>query len=319
MNIIFAGTPEFALPSLQALLASEHKILAVYTQPDRPKGRGLRILMSPIKQLALEKNIPVCQPLTLRDSKEQERLAAWQPDLMIVIAYGLILPPAVLTIPRWGCINVHASLLPRWRGAAPIQRAILAGDRETGISIMQMDEGLDTGGILQLASCKIEKTDTSQTLQVRLAKLGAETLLKSLKSLQQGNYQLQIQNESESIYAKKIDKVEAEINWRESAEIIDRMVRAFNPKPIAYTFLDRLLVRVWSAEDLQLQDNKSEQNKPGVIINATPQGIDVMTGKGLLRLLQLQLPGGRCLSAAELLHSKSHLFRIGAVLGRNHE
>ncbi|MES2141302.1 MAG: methionyl-tRNA formyltransferase [Pseudomonadota bacterium] len=315
MNIIFAGTPEFALPSLQALLASEHKVIAVYTQPDRPKGRGRRVVMSPVKQLALEKNIPVCQPLTLRDVKVQEKLAQWQPDLMIVVAYGLILPPAVLAIPRWGCINVHASLLPRWRGAAPIQRAILAGDKETGISIMQMDEGLDTGGILELASCEVEKTDTSQTLQARLAKLGAQTLLTSLNTLQKGNYQLQVQNEHEATYAKKVDKVEAEIDWKKNAEVIERMVRAFNPKLIAYTFLDQLLLRIWAISIL----DQTSTSTPGIILNVSPQGIDVMTGAGVVRLLQLQLPGGKCLPVADLLHSKSHLFRVGTILGREHE
>ena len=315
MNIIFAGTPEFALPSLQVLLASEHKVVAVYTQPDRPKGRGRRVVMSPIKQFALEENIPVCQPLTLRDVKAQEKLAQWQPDLMIVVAYGLILPPAVLAIPRWGCINVHASLLPRWRGAAPIQRAILAGDKETGISIMQMDKGLDTGGILEFASCKIEKTDTSQILQNRLAKLGAQTLLTSLNILQKGNYQLQVQNEHEATYAKKVDKVEAEIDWKKNAEVIERMVRAFNPKLIAYTFLDQILLRVWSISIL----DQNSTSTPGIILNVSPPGIDVMTGAGVVRLLQLQLPGGKCLPVADLLHSKSHLFRVGTILGREHE
>ncbi len=315
MNIVFAGTPEFALPSLQALLASKHNVLAVYTQPDRPKGRGRRVLMSPIKQFALEKNIPVCQPLSLRDVNEQKKLASLGPDLMIVVAYGLILPRPVLAIPRWGCINVHASLLPRWRGAAPIQRAILAGDKETGISIMQMDEGLDTGGVIQLASCEVKNTDTSQTLQDRLAKLGAQTLLTSLDRLQQGGYTLKVQNDNESTYAKKIEKIEAKIDWNKSAGIIDRTIRAFNPKPIAYTFLDRLLLRVWSASIL----DQVSTNTPGMILNASSQGIDVMTGAGVLRLSQLQLPGGRCLSAADLLHSKSHLFRVGTILGRDHE
>ena len=311
MNIIFAGTPEFALPSLQRLLVSEHQVLAVYTQPDRPKGRGRRLLMSPIKQFALEKNIPVCQPVSLRDANEQEKLKEWQADIMVVVAYGLILPPSVLAIPPLGCINIHASLLPRWRGAAPIQRAILAGDTETGISIMQMDEGLDTGQVLQEVACEIEKTDTSQTLQDRLARLGAEALLTSLRVIQQGNYQLQTQDDNESIYAKKIDKAEAEIDWRQSAEVIDRMIRAFNPKPVAYTFVDKLLLRVWSATVLDQTSNHS----PGIIVKVTPEGIDVMTACGLLRLLQLQLPGGRCLPVSELLHSKSHLFRVDTLLG----
>lgn len=313
MNIIFAGTPEFALPSLQALLASEHQVVAVYTQPDRPKGRGRHLLMSPIKQLALEKNIPVCQPITLRNVDEQKKLAAWKADLMVVVAYGLILPPAVLAIPPHGCINVHASLLPRWRGAAPIQRAILAGDEETGISIMQMDEGLDTGQVLQEVSCKIEQTDTSQTLQDRLAKLGAQALVTSLNNVEQGNQPLKPQDKHGNTYAKKIDKAEAKIDWSQNADVIARMIRAFNPKPVAYTFLGTLLLRVWSAKVL----DQSSNNPPGTILQVGEQGIDVMTGKGSLRLLQLQLPGGRCLPASALLHSKSHLFNVGTLLGQH--
>jgi methionyl-tRNA formyltransferase len=315
LNIIFAGTPEFALPSLQALLASKHRVLAVYTQVDRPKGRGRRLLMSPVKQLALEKGIPVYQPLTLRDVNEQEKLVRWQSELIVVVAYGLILPRSILVTPAFGCINVHASLLPRWRGAAPIQRAILAGDSETGISIMQMDEGLDTGQIFQQIACKIEKTDTSQTLQDRLSKLGAKALLTSLDTLQQGKYQLQIQNDKDSTYAKKIDKAEAEINWQQSAEAIDRMIRAFNPKPIAYTWRDQLILRIWSA---QVVEQTTVNAVPGVILETKPKGIDVTTGTGIVRLLQLQLPGGRCLPVAELLHAKSHLFSPGTCLGRGH-
>lgn len=314
MNIIFAGTPDFALPSLQTLLGSEHQVLAVYTQPDRPKGRGRHLLMSLIKRFALEKNLPVCQPITLRNIDEQKKLAAWKADLMVVVAYGLILPSAVLEIFPSGCINVHASLLPRWRGAAPIQRAILAGDKETGISIMQMDEGLDTGQVLQAVSCKIEVTDTTQTLQDRLAKLGAQTLVTSLNNIQQGHYQLTPQNNYGSTYAKKIDKAEAAIDWSQSANVIDRIIRAFNPKPVAYTFLGPLLLRVWSAKILAQTFNSS----PGTILQVGKQGIDVMTGSGSLRLLQLQLAGGRCLPASALLHSKSHLFDVGKCLGLKH-
>lgn len=314
MNILFAGTPEFALPSLKALLAfSEHRVLAVYTQPDRPKGRGRRLLKSPIKQLAIENNIPICQPKTLRDCDEQEKLATWQADLMVVVAYGLILPQAVLTIPSLGCINVHASLLPRWRGAAPIQRAILAGDETTGISIMQMDAGLDTGPILQQVACPIEKTDTAQSLQERLAKLGAHALLTSLAEIQQGSHRSQPQSACGISYAKKIDKIEAEIDWQLNVEFIARRIRAFNPKPIAYTFLDQLLVRIWSANVLEKEADSPI--KAGTILQVRPQGIDVMTGEGILRLLQIQLAGGRCLPIADILHSKSHLFRVGEVLG----
>lgn len=312
MNIIFAGTPEFALPSLQALLKSRHRVVAVYTQPDRPKGRGQRLLMSPIKQLALEKKLPICQPITFRDVNAQEKLAAWKAELMVVVAYGIILPPAILSIPPLGCINVHASLLPRWRGAAPIQRAILAGDKETGISIMQMDAGLDTGQILQKVSCNIKHTDNSQSLENFLAHLGAQVLQTSLDQIEQGTCELKPQDNHTSTYAKKIDKTEAKIDWSQSADVIERMIRAFNPKPVAYTFNDALLMRIWSAKIL---DKTTNNHPPGTILNVGEQGIDVMTGKGSLRILQLQLPGGRCLFASEVLHSKTHLFKVGKLLG----
>jgi methionyl-tRNA formyltransferase len=313
LKIVFAGTPEFALPSLEALVAKKYNVAVVYTQLDRPKGRGRRLLMSPIKKFALKHNIAVCQPFSLRDADEQKKLAAWQPDLMIVVAYGLILPRAVLTIPKLGCINVHASLLPRWRGAAPIQRAILAGDTESGITIMQMDAGLDTGPIVLQVACKIEKRDTCQTLQERLAQLGASALLTSLDNILQGNYSLQAQNDNDSSYAKKIDKAEAKIDWNQNAKTIERMIRAFNPKPIAYTFLGQLLVRVWSAVMVG-EHSITNHYPPGVIVQVKSQGIDVMTGDGLLRLLQIQLPGRRCMPVSELLHAKSHLFRVGETL-----
>lgn len=310
MNLIFAGTPEFALPSLQALLTSAHKILAVYTQPDRPAGRGRRVLMSPIKRLALESKLPVCQPITLRDAKEQKKLAVWQADLMVVVAYGLILPPAVLAIPRFGCINVHASLLPRWRGAAPIQRAILAGDSETGVTIMQMDEGLDTGEILKKLPTTIEPNDTHQTLQTRLAKLGAQALLESLNTIESGAYLSEPQNEKESCYAKKINKKEVEIDWEKSAVYLDRMIRAFYPKPVARVVLGKSILRICKAEVL----DQTTSEKPGLILKADREGIDVATAEGVLRLLEVQWPGGRCLPISSFIHGKSELFHVGAIL-----
>lgn len=312
MKLIFAGTPEFALPSLQALLSSNHEICAIYTQPDRPAGRGRKLLMSPIKKLALENKLPVYQPTSLRDAKEQKKLAAFHADLMVVVAYGLILPPAILTAPRFGCINVHASLLPRWRGAAPIQRAILAGDQETGVTIMQMDEGLDTGEMIKKFSCIIEPNDTTQTLQHRLADLGARALVESLTVIESGTYQSEPQNEKDSTYAKKIKKLEAEVDWEKPAIYLDRLVRAFHPKPIARVVLGKSILRICKAEVL----DESTTEKPGLILKADREGIDVATGKGVLRLLEVQWPGGRCLPISSFIHGKSELFHVGAILDR---
>ncbi|OIZ94347.1 methionyl-tRNA formyltransferase [Candidatus Rickettsiella isopodorum] len=312
MKLIFAGTPEFALPSLQALLSSSHKICAVYTQPDRPAGRGRKLLMSPVKKLALENKLSVYQPISLRNAKEQKKLATFHADLMVVVAYGLILPPAILTIPRFGCINVHASLLPRWRGAAPIQRAILEGDRETGVTIMQMDEGLDTGEMIKKFSCTIEPNDTNKTLQDRLADLGARALLESLNDIESGSYRSELQNEKDSTYAKKINKLEAEVDWEKPAVYLDRMVRAFHPKPIARVVLGKSILRICKAEVL----DETTSEKPGLILKADREGIDVATGKGVLRLLEVQWPGGRCLPISSFIHGKSELFHVGAILDR---
>lgn len=312
MKLIFAGTPEFALPSLQALLSSSHKICAVYTQPDRPAGRGRKLLMSPVKKLALENKLSVYQPISLRNAKEQKKLATFHPDLMVVVAYGLILPPAILTIPRFGCINVHASLLPRWRGAAPIQRAILEGDRETGVTIMQMDEGLDTGEMIKKFSCTIEPNDTNKTLQDRLADLGARALLESLNDIESGSYRSELQNEKDSTYAKKINKLEAEVDWEKPAVYLDRMVRAFHPKPIARVVLGKSILRICKAEVL----DETTSEKPGLILKADREGIDVATGKGVLRLLEVQWPGGKCLPISSFIHGKSELFHVGAILDR---
>ncbi|MEN9916223.1 MAG: methionyl-tRNA formyltransferase [Pseudomonadota bacterium] len=312
MKLIFAGTPEFALPSLQALLNSNHEICAVYTQPDRPAGRGRKLLMSPIKKLALENKLLVYQPTSLRDAKEQKKLAAFHADLMVVVAYGLILPPTILNTPRFGCINVHASLLPRWRGAAPIQRAILAGDQETGVTIMQMDEGLDTGEMIKKYSCPIEPNDTTETLQHRLADLGARALVESLTAIESGTYQSEPQNEKDSNYAKKIKKLEAEVDWEKPATYLDRLVRAFHPKPIARVVLGKPILLICKAE--VLDENTTE--KPGLILKADREGIDVATGKGVLRLLEVQWPGGRCLPISSFIHGKSELFHVGAILDR---
>ena len=268
--------------------------------------------MSPVKKLALENKLPIQQPISLRDANAQKKLASFHVDLMVVVAYGLILPSAVLTIPRFGCINVHASLLPRWRGAAPIQRAILEGDKETGVTIMQMDEGLDTGEMIKKFSCTIEPNDTNQTLQDRLADLGARALIESLNVIENGSYRSEPQNEKESSYAKKINKSEAEIDWEKPAIYLDRMVRAFHPKPIARVVLGKSILRICKAEVL----DETTSEKPGLILKADREGIDVATGKGVLRLLEVQWPGGRCLPISSFIHGKSELFHVGAILDR---
>jgi methionyl-tRNA formyltransferase len=313
LNIIFAGTPDFAAVALRALLNSSHTIKAVYTQPDRPAGRGRQLTPSPVKQLALAHDLPVYQPLTLKDAAEQKKLADLQADIMVVVAYGLLLPLPVLQAPRLGCINIHASLLPRWRGAAPIQRAIQAGDEKSGVIIMQMDEGLDTGAMLYRVECPIQPDDTSQTLHDRLATLGADAMLKTLSQLAQGTANPEQQNHALATYAHKIKKEEAALHWQLSAVELERQVRAFNPWPVAYTTCRDQVLRVWQATTLHTESK--ETSVPGTIIHASSQGIDVATGSGVLRLQKLQLPGGKVLSAADILNARQHDFAVGTILG----
>ncbi|MDH5784246.1 MAG: methionyl-tRNA formyltransferase [Chromatiales bacterium] len=308
LNIVYAGTPEFAATALAALLETEHHIIAVYTQPDRPAGRGRKLKASPVKGLALQHGIEVRQPESLKGAEAQQALAALQPDVMIVAAYGLLLPAEVLAIPRLGCLNIHASLLPRWRGAAPIQRAILEGDRETGITIMQMDEGLDTGDMLYKLATPIEEGDTAQRLQDRLAGLGARAIVEALAGLQAGSLTPETQDDGLSCYAKKLYKDEAKIVWGQPASRIARQVAAFNPWPVAQTRAGEMVLRIWEAEVLE----GNSATTPGSVVSETKAGIDVACGEGVLRILRLQLPGGKPLSAVEFLNGRS---LAGATLG----
>lgn len=287
LNIIFAGTSNFALPCLQVLIDSSHQVIAVYTQPDRPAGRGQAMTSSPVKILATAKKIPVLQPQTLRDAIPQQQLRDLHPDIIVVVAYGIILPCEVLSIPRLGCINVHASLLPRWRGAAPIQHAILAGDMRTGITLMQMDAGLDTGAILAQIDCEILPDDTSGSLSNRLAPMGADILLKTLEKIVQGSITVRKQDNSQARYANKIQKKDASLNWQLSAENLARQVRAYHPAPIAHTIFNQQSLRVWQA--VEIKEKHSE--KPGTLLKVSEKGIDIAAGENILRLLQIQLPG----------------------------
>ncbi len=310
LRIIFAGTPEFAATILEGLLrAHQQTLIAVYTQPDRRAGRGLKYRPSPVKALALTHNIPVYQPETLRDAQVQVQFAKQAADVLVVAAYGLLLPKPILEAPRLGCINVHPSLLPRWRGAAPIPCAIMAGDSETGISIMQMNERLDAGPVLCTARCDILPSDTAQSLHDRLAKLGVDTLRQALAQLQAGAALFRPQNEAQATYAPRIHKDEALLDWRRPSTELARQVRALNPWPVAWTTRDQQPLRIWQACSLE----SAPQTEPGTVMACSPSGIDIATTAGRLRLLTVQRPGARPMSAADYL--KSRPLRCGAVLG----
>jgi methionyl-tRNA formyltransferase len=307
LNILFAGTPAFAAMHLLALLESEHNVVAVYTQPDRPAGRGKKLQASAVKQLALEHAIPVMQPGSLKAQEDQQTLANFGADIMVVVAYGLILPKAVLGTPKFGCINVHASILPRWRGAAPIQRAIEAGDQETGVTIMQMDVGLDTGDMLHVSRCPIGLQNSSE-LHDTLANLGKPALLETLADIEHGKTGPQKQDESLACYAAKIEKSEALINWNENADTITRKIRAFNPFPIAYTMLGEQRLKIHAA---QVIENTSENTEIGKIFVENDE-INVLCARGSLRIDTLQLPGKKAMS------SRDYLNGIGHTLAHSH-
>lgn len=298
------------MPPLQVLLDGPHEVVAVYTQPDRPAGRGRRIAASPVKQLAMAHAVPVCQPASFRHADAVEGLAALQPELMVVVAYGLILPAAVLAIPRLGCINIHASLLPRWRGAAPIQRAILAGDSETGVCLMQMEAGLDTGPVLACMKIPISPDDTGSRLHDRLARLGGQLLADNLAAIEQQRLIPRVQDEALATYARKLDKGEAQLDWRADAAELARKVRAFNAWPVAQTTLGGKQLRIWEAEAVP---GNNEGILPGTVTVAGRTGIDVACGTGCLRLQRLQLPGARPVSAADFINAHAvEGVRLGA-------
>ncbi|PHM29524.1 methionyl-tRNA formyltransferase [Xenorhabdus budapestensis] len=307
LHIIFAGTPDFSASHLAALLKSQHQVVGVLTQPDKPAGRGNKLTPSPVKVLAEEHGIPVFQPKTLRTEESQQWVIDQQADIMIVVAYGLILPQAVLDIPRLGCLNVHGSLLPHWRGAAPIQRAIWAGDKETGVTIMQMDAGLDTGDMLLKATCPITNEDTSASLYDKLANIGSDALLNTLNLITSGKSQPEIQDNILATYAEKLSKNEAKIDWSLSATQLERCIRAFNPWPVSYFFIDEQPIKVWQANVIEEGTNQA----PGTIVHADKKGIQVATTDGILNITQLQPSGKKAMSAADLLNSKSEWFTPG--------
>lgn len=316
LKIIFAGTPAFSDQVLKTLLTTEHTIIAVLTQMDRPKGRGQKLTQSPVKETALAYQaypIPVYQPLSLKDPEQQQLLKELQPDVMVVVSYGLILPPQVLSIPKYGCINVHVSLLPKWRGAAPIQRAILAGDTETGVTIMQMDKGLDTGDILTIQRCPIANTDTSETLHHKLADLGAKTLIETLEKLEKNELSPIKQDNANATIAPKITKEEALIDWSKSAREIDCQIRAFNPWPVAFTRLKEETIRIFKAVPQVPEESKKNMSAepPGTIIAVDKNSIHVATHNGILSLLEIQLSGGKRLPVRDILNSKASLFQKG--------
>lgn len=310
LRIVFAGTPEFASAHLQAVLDSQHDVIAAYTQPDRPAGRGRKLKPSPVKELALEHNIPVFQPLSLKkDEEARQQLADMKPDLMIVVAYGLILPQSVLDIPKFGCINVHGSILPRWRGAAPIQRAVEAGDKESGVTIMQMDVGLDTGDMLLKATCPIHDTDTSSHVHDRLIEVGQPALIETVNAFAAGTVKAEKQDDSLANYAHKMSKEEAVLDWNKPAAELDCRVRAFNPWPVTTIQMDEISIRVWEAIKVDATSNQT----PGTIVKADKEGIDVACAEGLLRLKNVQLSGSRAMAVQDLLNSRKEMFATGKV------
>ncbi|WP_444676775.1 methionyl-tRNA formyltransferase [Halomonas sp. E19] len=321
LRVIFAGTPDFAAESLKALLASPHRTVAAYTQPDRPAGRGRKLTASPVKALALQHGLPVLQPETLKSAEVQAELAAFEADIMVVVAYGLLLPQAVLDIPRLGCLNVHASLLPRWRGAAPIQRAIEAGDRESGVTIMQMDAGLDTGAMLLTRRTPITATTTGGELHDTLAALGGEAVVEALDALAAGRLAATPQPEAGVTYAAKLSKAEAELDFGQPAAALAAKVRAFNPWPVAWCQLgdERLRLLMAEAAPRRAEDPNAA---PGTLLGHDPDALRIACGEAgseVLRVTQAQLPGGKPLAARDLLNAHRQRLAPGVLLATGHE
>ena len=311
LRLIFAGTPKIAASHLETIIESQHQILAVYTQPDRPSGRGRKLLSSPVKQLAEKNGIRLCQPITLRSKDEQKKLASYNPDLVVVVAYGLILPKEILDIPKYGCINVHASLLPRWRGAAPIERAILAGDSISGITIMEMDEGLDTGNILLKSKVKITPKDTREDLENSLEITGRKGLIKVLNNLEFFLASSQRQDELQSCYAEKVTKKDSLINWNHDATFISRQIRAGVGRIPAYTFLEEIRIRILSGDAKQRHGQRI--NRPGEILKLDKDSFTVTCGIGCLKISTVQMPGKKALAVKELKNAKPDLFTPGKI------
>lgn len=309
MRIIFAGTPHFAAHALAALL-DKHEVIAVLTQPDRPSGRGMQLTASPVKQLALQRGISVLQPVTLKTEEAQKEIAALNADLMVVAAYGLILPQAVLQLPKLGCLNIHASLLPRWRGAAPIQRAILAGDKETGITIMQMDVGLDTGDMLLKKVCEITELDTAESLHDNLASMGAEAIVETLQLLEQKQLRPEKQNDSLATYAAKLTKAEALLDWNLDAVQLDRAVRGYFPFPVAHTTMRDTPIKVLRA---RMRQQDLSRNATGTVLTINKECILVACGRDALGIEVMQKPGGKALPAAQFI--QSFPIKIGDCFG----
>jgi methionyl-tRNA formyltransferase len=301
LKIIYAGTPEFAVPALEALLESNHQVVAVYTQPDRPAGRGRKLQPGPVKTCALRHGITLMQPESFSNQTEIEQLASFQADLMVVVAYGLLLPITVLNTPRLGCLNIHASLLPKWRGAAPIHRAIEAGDESTGITIMQMDKGLDTGDMLASVSLPIETDWNSADLHDQLKVIGADLLVKTLESLEFGGLVALPQDSAVATYASKLRKQEAKIDWDQNAETINRQVRAFNPWPVSFTSIKGENLRVWGAR----VDHRHSHGCPGEVIEHNQEGLFVSCRASVLKIIELQFAGKNRCSAAEVSKARN--------------